>query len=122
MNQGSTSKPQTVTLSNTGNTSLSIAGIVINSGAWDEFNETNNCGSSVLAGANCTFSVTFSPFTNGSLQSAINIFDNAANSPQAISLSGTGLPSPIPAGTYSIDVQGNGVGPMRDVQLTVNVQ
>jgi hypothetical protein len=122
MNQGSTSKPQTVTLSNTGNASLSIAGIVINSGAWDEFNETNNCGSSVLAGANCTFSVTFSPFTNGSLQSAINIFDNAANSPQAISLSGTGLPSPIPAGTYSIDVQGNGVGPMRDVQLTVNVQ
>ena len=83
---GSTSAAQTVTLSNTGNDTLSISGIT----ASGDFAQTNNCGNSLSAAGSCTISVTFKPTATGTRAGTLSIADNAMNSPQTVGLSGTG--------------------------------
>src|SRR5205807_1187007 len=46
---------------------------------------------SVAAGANCTISVIFTPQATGTRSASVSVVDNAANSPQTASLSGTGV-------------------------------
>jgi hypothetical protein len=77
---------QTVTLTNTGSTSLTISGITANG----DFSQTDTCGSSVGAGANCSISVTFEPTAAGTRTGTLSISDNAIGSPQTVALSGTG--------------------------------
>src|SRR5439155_6165936 len=61
-----------------------------------DFMQTNTCGTSVAAGANCTISVTFTPTATGIRTGAVTITDNIAGSPQTISLTGTrAAPAPI---------------------------
>src|SRR5207253_1674494 len=81
-----TSAVQTVTLTNTGTAALSVTSIV----ASGDFMQTNTCGTSVAAGANCAISVTFTPTATGTRTGAITITDNAAGSPQSVNLTGTG--------------------------------
>jgi len=84
--RGTTSSAQTVTLSNTGNALLSVSSITISTG----FTQTNNCTAPLAAGASCTLSVRFSPATRGSYAGSLKVNDNAANTPQTVSLSGSG--------------------------------
>ena len=88
---GTTSAPQTVTLSNTGSGTLTISSIAISGGNSGDFAQTNNCGGSVAAGARCTISVTFTPAGILVRSSTLVIQDNASGSPQEVSLTGTGL-------------------------------
>ncbi len=88
---GATSAPQNLTLTNTGNFSLSITGIAITGTNPGDFAQTNDCGTTVAAGASCTFSVTFTPTALGNRSSTINITDNATGSPQQVTLAGTGF-------------------------------
>jgi len=83
---GTSSSAQPLTLTNTGNASLTISSIT----ASGDFSQTNTCGSTVSAGANCTISVTFKPTAGGTQTGSISISDNGPNSPQTITLSGTG--------------------------------
>jgi hypothetical protein len=91
---GSTSAAQTVTLSNTGNASLSISSIAIDGTNFGDFAQTNNCDGSVAAGANCAISVTFTPTAAGSRSASLAITDNASGSPQTVALAGTGAQAP----------------------------
>lgn len=84
---GTTSATTNVTLANTGTATLDITSITITG----PFAQTNTCGTTVQAGKNCAISITFSPKTTGSFTGVVTITDNAANSPQTISLSGTGV-------------------------------
>jgi len=84
------SAPIPVTLTNTGGAPLSITSITISSGNPGDFAQTNNCGTTVAAGASCTINVTFTPTTTGSRISSVSVADNAVASPQTVSLSGTG--------------------------------
>jgi hypothetical protein len=86
---GATSAAQTVTLNNTGNSALSITSIALAGTNPGDFAQTNNCGSSVAAGANCTISVTFTAAASGTRTAALALTDNATGSPQSVSLSGT---------------------------------
>jgi len=81
-----TSAPQTLTLSNTGNAELSVTKIATSG----DFSQTNDCGNKVAAGARCTISITFTPKTAGVKAGAVTITDNAAGSPHLAGLSGTG--------------------------------
>ena len=83
---GTTSPPQTVTLTNTGSKAVRIASMK----ASAEFAVTSTCGTSVAAGANCTISVTFSPTQKGAKQGTITIIDSASTKPQVIEVLGTG--------------------------------
>ena len=87
---GAASAAQTITLSNSGNAALSVTSIAVSGANASDFAETNNCGSSVAAGANCTISVTFKPAAAGARTAAISVTDNATGGPQSAGLSGTG--------------------------------
>ncbi|HET9177443.1 MAG TPA: SBBP repeat-containing protein [Terriglobia bacterium] len=90
------SSPQTVTLVNAGSAPLGITSI----SATGQFTQTNDCGSVVPAGGGtCSIQVTFTPTQTGSVTDQITITDNAAGSPQAITVTGGGVTS---AGTLSI--------------------
>ncbi|HXJ91937.1 MAG TPA: choice-of-anchor D domain-containing protein [Terriglobia bacterium] len=90
----STSAAKTVTLTNTGNTAMTISGIAIAGTNPHHFKETTNCGSTLNAGASCTISATFAPLAAGSLAATVTVTDNAPGSSQSVSLSGTGVASP----------------------------
>ena len=83
---GSTSPAQTVLLRNMGSSALAISSITTSG----DFAETDDCGSSVPASGNCTFSVTFTPAAPGSRSGSVAIQDDAAGSPHLINLTATG--------------------------------
>jgi concanavalin A-like lectin/glucanase superfamily protein/HYDIN/CFA65/VesB family protein len=87
---GSTSSAVPVTLTNSGNAALTINSIAISGGNSGDFAQTNNCGSTLGAGAACTINVTFRPTTTGSRISSVSISDNAIGNPHTINLAGTG--------------------------------
>ena len=84
---GTSSAVKTVTLTNNLGTTLSVSSIAISG----DFAQTNTCGTSVAAGANCTVSVTFTPTATGSRTGTLTITDSANNSPQTVSLTGNGV-------------------------------
>jgi hypothetical protein len=82
-----TSAAQTVTLSNTGNATLNIGDIQISG----DFAQTNNCPPALSFGSSCQFQITFTPAAGGVLTGALTLTDDAPDSPQTISLSGSGF-------------------------------
>jgi hypothetical protein len=86
---GTVSSHQVVTLKNIGGTALNIAGIA----RWGDFYEGNNCPTTLLPGASCTLSVTFTPSSAGTTLGALTILDNVPDSPHSLPLSGTGIGS-----------------------------
>jgi hypothetical protein len=80
---GTTSAPQPVLLSNYGTATLTLASIATTT----NFTETDDCGSSVAAGAGCTINVTAAPSSIGSLDGALSVTDDAPGSPQVAPLS-----------------------------------
>jgi kumamolisin len=74
------------TLTNNSSTTMYFSSITTSA----NFTETNTCGSTLAAGKNCTISVTFTPTQVGALTGTLSVNDNGTNSPQTVSLSGTG--------------------------------
>ena len=87
---GTASPAQTIILSNSGTAALSITSLAVSGANASSFVQTNTCGSSVAAGANCAISVTFAPSARGTATATLNIADNVSGSPQTVSLAGTG--------------------------------
>jgi hypothetical protein len=83
---GSTSAPQTITMTNTGTAALTIAGITVSG----DFAQLNTCGTGLAPGASCAINVTFTPTATGSRTGLLTITDNAAGSPQVVNLGGGG--------------------------------
>jgi uncharacterized membrane protein len=87
---GSASNAEIATLTNTGTATLGITGIVLTGANPSSFLTSNNCGSSVAAGASCTISVKFDPAVAGTYAASVTVTDSASGSPQSIALAGTG--------------------------------
>src|SRR6266436_1769545 len=83
---GTTSAPQPVTLTNTGTGTLNVVDIA----TTGDFAQTNNCGTSMTAGASCTINVSFTPAASGTRTGTLSVTDNADASPQSVTLSGSG--------------------------------
>ena len=79
---GTTSAAQTVTLTNSLSTALTINNIFGSGTNLADFGQSNDCGSSVPAGDSCTINITFTPSATGTRTASLNISDSAANSPQ----------------------------------------
>ena len=62
---GTTSDPQTATITNTGSTDLHIAGVAIRGTNFGDFAETTTCGTKLAAGGSCAVNVTFTPTAKG---------------------------------------------------------
>ena len=102
------STPQTLTLMNSGGAPLSIAGISTSGG----FNQTNDCGSTLAAGANCQIEVSFAPTAGGPLSGTLTVADNASGSPQTAALTGNGADftiGPAAGSAQSVTVSPGGV-------------
>jgi hypothetical protein len=81
-----TSNPQAVTVTNTGNAAASVSGIT----ASGDYLQSSNCGGTIAAGAACTVSVSFRPVASGTRTGTLTITSNATNSPTTVPLTGTG--------------------------------
>jgi len=81
-----TSSPKTVALTNGGDATLDISSIV----ASGSFSETNNCGSSLLAGASCNISVTFKPTSTSTCAETGYLTVTDSGGMQTVRLSGIG--------------------------------
>src|SRR3984893_13073221 len=69
------SQPQTITLTNTGNSDLIVSSVLASGG----YKQTNNC-STVSPRQTCTVEVNFAPGTIETINGAITINDNAPSS------------------------------------------
>lgn len=95
---GQTSPAKAITLQNTGNAPLAISSITVSPVA---FAQTNNCGSSLAAGASCTINATFSASAVGAATGTVTIATNAAGSPTKVTVSANGAAVPVPVLSWS---------------------
>jgi hypothetical protein len=92
---GASSASQTVTVTNTGLSSFTFSSFAFSGTGSLDFTQTNNCPTSLAQQQSCLVSVTFSPLASGSLPATLTISTSAPNSPQTVSLSGTGSTNPV---------------------------
>jgi hypothetical protein len=105
---GTSSAAHSVTVTDSGSTAASLSSI----STAAPFAQTNNCGSTLAAGASCTVSLTFTPAAAQAYTGTLTVAGSATNSPLTVSLSGTGtsgsgnttnlaLNAPITASSYT---------------------
>jgi hypothetical protein len=85
---GTSGLPQDVTLTNTGDTMLTISNVTATPTTY--FSALSSCGNSLAAGGNCSIGVFFDPSTSGTSTGVLTVTDSATSSPQTVSLSGAG--------------------------------
>jgi YVTN family beta-propeller protein len=112
----STSAPQTVLLTNIGTSTLSISNIASIGG----FSETDSCPSrQIPAGGQCAIQEAFAASTQGVASGLLTITDNAAGSPQVVTLTGAAvLPSTTQVTTNSPVVYGQAVSMSAHVTVS----
>lgn len=86
--------PKAIILKNTTSGIRKIASITLSGPQSGDFQQTNTCGTTLAAGADCAITVTFSPQGTGTRTAVLQITDSASNSPQIINLSGIGAAPP----------------------------
>ncbi len=88
---GTTSDPQSVTVTNTGNMPLSVGALTFSG----PFSATTNCTASLAAGQSCAVSVSFSPLTAGGASGTVTL--QTAAGTQTVALTGEGTNPTLPA-------------------------
>ncbi len=94
-----TAKTHNVTVQNTGTASATITSISITPGAGtnkDDYTFLSFCPKNLPAGKSCTITVFFFAGNIGNPSATLNVYDNAAGSPQQVSMTATVI-NPIPA-------------------------
>jgi hypothetical protein len=85
------SAAQTVVLTNTGRSSVTISGVSV---SGPGFTASGSASGVTMGPRQSTFvRATFTPFTSGNLAGSLTVTSNAKNSPMTIALSGTGMAS-----------------------------
>jgi len=87
---GTTSAPQTVTLTNNSGATLNISSIAASGDYTAAPSGGTACGATVASSATCTFTVTFTPGVKGSIAGAVTVIENAPLGPAIMKLTGTG--------------------------------
>src|SRR5205807_2622411 len=119
---------QTVTLTNSGTAPLSIATAVLGGANAGDFALASGTtcinGATLAAGANCVLNLTFTPTAASARTATVTITDDAAGSPQSLSLTGTGVTPPtatLSATSSAFGEQRVGTtSPAQNVTLTNN--
>lgn len=88
---GGVSSAQSIAVSNPGTAALSLQSFVISGPDASEFTiQSNTCAASLAVGQSCSVNVAFAPQGLGTRTASLVVTDNAADSPDTVSLSGTG--------------------------------
>lgn len=92
-NLNTTSTGQTITLTNTGTAVLSITSIGLSGTNPGDYFQSNNCpiGGNLGISSSCVVTVTFTPLATGARTATVIFTDSAVDSPQTVTLSGTGI-------------------------------
>jgi hypothetical protein len=87
---GSTSKAQTVTLTNIGTSHLNVSSITLAGADPGDFIEEGRC-TGIRAGGSCTIQLAFKPTADGARTASLTIGYAGVGSPQSVALTGTGI-------------------------------
>jgi len=108
---GAESSPLIVTLTNTAAKPLHISGVTMDGNNPGDYSQDNTCGNLLAPGANCTFSVVFSPTIADTRSALLQVADDALGSPQMVQFAGIGLgavaefsPTSLDMGTVDVGV------------------
>lgn len=113
---GSESDRSTVTLSSTGTTAVSVVGTVVVGTGFARASST--CGVVLAPGGTCTENLFFAPTARGAASGLLTISDNAANSPQQVSLVGIGLaPAQLTIAPPNVDFGTTHVGSVSEPSI-----
>jgi Abnormal spindle-like microcephaly-assoc'd, ASPM-SPD-2-Hydin len=105
---GSTSGNQVVTVVNQGSGTLNISAIAVTGSGANNFGivpaGSNPCPSSgtLASAASCTVTTNFAPLSSGTKSASLSLSDNAAGSPQTVSLTGTAVAPAIALSVSSL--------------------
>jgi FtsP/CotA-like multicopper oxidase with cupredoxin domain len=88
---GTTSAPQTVTLSNTGTATLNISAIALAGANLGDFTQSGTCGTTLTAGSTCTVSVAFAPKAVGARAASLAFTTDSVTAVPPVTLTGTGI-------------------------------
>jgi len=122
-NVNSTSNSQNVTITNTGNTTASFSNVTIGGTNPGDFAISSNNCTTLAAGNSCSIYFTFTPTATGTRSATVSIYDNTANSPQTVTLSGTGQAATttltLSPGSLTFSAQNTGTtSPSQDFSIT----
>lgn len=92
---GTASTPQTVTVTNLQPSALKIKSIGIGGANYNDFSETNKCGTSLPAHGSCQVQVTFSPQATGDLYASLNVNYQGSGGSLSVPLNGTGVTTTV---------------------------
>jgi sugar lactone lactonase YvrE len=97
------SSAMSVTVTNNGNSALTISTVMVNGPNASDFAISgNSCsGATVAVNSTCQASVTFTPSATGAEAASLKFTDNVSSSPQSVGLTGTGT-------DFSIDLAPGG--------------
>jgi hypothetical protein len=117
---GTPSPSQTITLSSTATSSVTINRITITGANAGDFTENGNCSAVLGAGASCQVIVIFKPTAAGNRSASISISDNAAGNPHSLSLTGTATQAAVSLSPSTLNFANQLVGTASaPVALTV---
>lgn len=123
--KGSTSAAHLVTVSNTGNNTLTLTNAVItgaNASAFSIDPTTTSCiltaGATLDSGQSCKIGVIFKPAVGGSFSASLVLLDNTVTNSNTVLLSGTGT---LPAPTFTITSPANGASFTSGTAVTFSV-
>lgn len=98
---GQPNGPLAITLTNTGNVTMTISSISVAGTNPGDFSQSNTCGPTLAASANCVINVTFTPLAAGVRQANIVVTDNTVLGTDTVAISGTGFLPITGVGTIS---------------------
>jgi hypothetical protein len=118
---GSPTAAKTVTVDSNVNATVTFSVITITGANAGDFTQSaTTCGATLAAQASCTISIQFTPQATGARAATLTISDDAGNSPQTVSLTGTGV-QPVTATPANLGFGSQGLGsPTAAKTVTVN--
>jgi hypothetical protein len=82
-------------VTNSGTSTITVSTVTVTGADAADFSAPNNCVPAIAAGKTCTINLSFNPTGGGTRTAAIQIADNAPNSPQSIAVSGSAVAAQI---------------------------
>ncbi|MGP8092402.1 MAG: Ig-like domain repeat protein [Candidatus Sulfotelmatobacter sp.] len=121
-NKGVASAAQLVTVTNSGNSDMTLTNVAITGANPADFkidNTTTTCvltsGTLMYSGQTCRIGVIFTPAATGARAATLTLLDNTINGTDSVTLSGTGV---LPTPTFKITAPANGASVTSGTAVT----
>ncbi len=110
---------KSIALNNSGTAALAITSVALSGTNSADYTQTNTCGTSLAAGANCSISVTFKPSAAGARAGTLTVTDNAGGktgSTQTFTLSGAVATTTLSANAV-VALSSTAIGTVSPIQV-----